>query len=80
MKILCQESYEKAVAYEKEIKNETLKKCIDSLKQWEENPNCHCEIDLYYDYEPHTLGFRQVYPDGITGIVGGLLYNGQPDQ
>ena len=35
MKILCQERYEKAVAYAKEIKNDTLQKCIDRLKQWE---------------------------------------------
>ena len=42
MKILCQERYEKAVAYAKEIKNDTLQKCIDRLKQWEENPNGHC--------------------------------------
>lgn len=39
MKILCQERYDKAVAYAKEIKNDTLQKCIDRLKQWEENPN-----------------------------------------
>ena len=32
MKILCQERYEKAVAYAKEIKNDTLQKCIDRLK------------------------------------------------
>ena len=38
MKILCQERYEKAVAYAKEIKNDTLQKCIDRLKQWEQNP------------------------------------------
>ena len=80
MKILCQERYEKAVAYAKEIKNDTLQKCIDRLKQWEENPNCPCEIELYYDSAPHSFGFRQVYPDGRTGIVGGLLYHGQPDR
>ena len=80
MKILCQERYDKAVAYAKEIKNDTLQKCIDRLKQWEENPNCPCEIELYYDSAPHSFGFRLVYPDGRTGIVGGLLYHGQPDQ
>lgn len=72
MKILCQERYDKAIAYAKEIKNDTLQKCIDRLKQWEENPNCPCEIELYYDSAPHSFGFRQVYPDGRTGIVGGL--------
>ena len=80
MKILCQERYDKAIVYAKEIKNDTLQKCIDRLKQWEENPNCPCEIEIYYDSAPHSFGFRQVYPDGRTGIVGGLLYHGQPDQ
>ncbi len=69
MKILCQERYDKAVAYAKEIKNDTLQKCIDRLKQWEENPNFPCEIELYYDSAPHSFGFRQVYPDGRIGIV-----------
>lgn len=55
MKILCQERYEKAVAYAKEIENDTLQKCIDRLKQWEENPNCPCEIELYYDSAPHSF-------------------------
>ena len=34
----------------------------------------------YYDSAPHSFGFRQVYPDGRTGIVGGLLYHGKHDQ
>ncbi|QJR79281.1 DUF4120 domain-containing protein [Phocaeicola dorei] len=37
-------------------------------------------MELYYDSAPHSFGFRQVYPDGRTGIVGGLLYHGKPDQ
>ena len=28
----------------------------------------------------HSLGLREVYPDGGAGIVGGLLYHGNPDQ
>ncbi len=52
MKILCQERYDKAVAYAKEIKNDTLQKCVDRLKQWEQNPNRPCEIELYYDSAP----------------------------
>ena len=71
---------DKEILIMKAIKNDTLQKCIDRLKQWEENPNCPCEIELYYDSAPHSFGFRQVYPDGRTGIVGGLLYHGQPDQ
>ena len=62
MKILCQERYDKAVAYAKEIKNDTLQKCIDRLKQIFENPNCPCEIELYYDSAPHSFGFHQYIP------------------
>lgn len=69
MKILCQERYDKAVAYAKEIKKDTLQKCIDRLKQWEENPNCLCEIELYYDSAPHSFGFRQVLQFGIRNSL-----------
>ena len=38
------------------------------------------EISLYYDHAPYSFGFTQCYPDGRTGIVGGLLYHGIPDR
>lgn len=44
MKILCQERYEKAVAYAKEIKNDTLQKCIDRLKQWRKIQTAHVRL------------------------------------
>lgn len=31
-------------------------------------------------YRMLTFGFTQHYPDGRTGIVGGLLYHGIPDR
>ena len=31
-------------------------------------------IELYYDHAPYSFGFCERYPDGNTGIVGGLLY------
>ena len=79
MKILCQEHYDKVVQYAKEIGDKSLNSCLERLKQWEQNPNCPCEIELYRDSAPHSFGFRERYPDGRRGIVGGLLYHGKPD-
>ena len=78
MKILCQEHYDKVVQYAKEIGDTSLDNCLKRLEQWENNPNCPCEIELYRDFAPHSFGFRECYPDGKTGIVGGLIYHGNP--
>ena len=80
MKILCQEHYDKVVKYAKEIGDTSLDNCLKRLEQWENNPNCPCEIELYRDFAPHSFGFRECYPDGKTGIVGGLIYHGNPDR
>lgn len=80
MKILCQEHYNKTVQYANSIGDKTLENCLDRLKHWEQNPNFPCEIELYYDSAPYSFGFTQRYPDGHTGIVGGLLYHGIPDR
>ena len=66
--------------YAESIGDTSLQKCLERLKSWEENPDCPCEISLYYDHAPYSFGFTQCYPDGRTGIVGGLLYHGIPDR
>ena len=63
-----------------ENNDKTLENCLERLKQWEKNENRPCEIELYYDHAPYSFGFRERYPDGKTGIVGGLLYHGNPDE
>ena len=68
MKILCQEHYDKVVKYAKEIGDTSLDNCLKKLEQWENNPNCPCEIELYRDFAPHSFGFRECYPDGKTSI------------
>ena len=50
MKILCQEHYDKVVKYAKEIGDTSLDNCLKKLEQWENNPNCPCEIELYRDF------------------------------
>ena len=57
-----------------------LENCLERLKQWEKNENRPCEIELYYDHAPYSFGFCERYPDRNTGIVGGLLYHGNPDE
>ena len=66
--------------YAESIGDTSLQKCLERLKSWEENPDCPSEISLYYDHAPYSFGFTQCYPDGRTGIVGGLLYHGIPDR
>ena len=64
MKIRCQEHYDKVVEYAKSIGDTTFQNCIE----------------LYRDFAPHSFGFAEVAANGSSGIVGGLLYHGKPDQ
>lgn len=80
MKIRCQEHYDKVVEYAKSIGDTTFQNCIERLKQWETNSQGRYEIELYYDRAPYSFGFAERTPDGQNGIVGGLLYHGNPDQ
>ena len=80
MKILNEEHFENVKRYAESIGDTSLQKCLERLKSWEENPDHPCEISLYYDHAPYSFGFTQCYPDGRTGIVGGLLYHGIPDR
>ena len=66
--------------YAESIGDTSLRKCLERLKSWEENPDCPSEISLYYDHAPYSFGFTQHYADGRIGIVGGLLYHGIPDR
>ena len=74
MKILCQERYEKAVAYAKEIKNDTLQKCIDRLKQWEENPNCPCDMTRTICVGKADLEMKKLYNTVLEAQLAGLEY------
>lgn len=80
MKIICQEHYNKVVRYAKELGDESLQKCLEKLESWEKNSRRPCEIELYADFAPYSVLFRQRYPDGSPGIVGGVVYHGSPDQ
>ena len=72
MKIKCKERYEKTVKYAESIGDETLKKCIERLKQWEKNSNGRYEIELYRDFAPYSFGFAEIAADGSKGVVGGI--------
>ena len=80
VKILNKEHFENVKCYAESIGDTSLQKCLERLKSWEGNPDYPCEISLYYDHAPYSFGFTQCYPDGRTGIVGGLLYHGIPDR
>lgn len=80
MKILNEEHFEKVKRYAESIGDTSFRHCLDRLESWEKNPDHPSEISLYYDHAPYSFGFTQRYPDGRTGIVGGLLYHGIPDR
>ena len=80
MIIKCQEHYNKVVEYAKSIGDNTLQQCIERLQQWEKISNGKYEIEIYRDFAPHSFGFAERTPDGRTGVVGGVLYHGRPDE
>nr|CRY96166.1 hypothetical protein [uncultured prokaryote] len=55
MKIRCQEHYDKVVEYAGSIGDTTFQKCIERLKQWENNSNGRYEIELYWDFAPYSF-------------------------
>ena len=63
MKILNEEHFENVRRYAESIGDTSLQKCLERLKSWEENPDCPCEISLYYDHAPYSFGFTQRYPE-----------------
>ncbi len=81
MKILNEEHLEKVKRYAESIGDTSFRHCLDSTgKAGRRIPDHPSEISLYYDHAPYSFGFTQRYPDGRTGIVGGLLYHGIPDR
>lgn len=80
MKIFCQERFDEAMKHALETNDPTLQQCLDKLKCWETNhPGRPCEIEIHYDHAPLSFLFKQRYPDGSYGIIGGLVYHGTPD-
>lgn len=80
MKIICQEHYDKVLKYAQEIGDITLESCLERLKRWENNSQNPCEMELYYDHAPYSFLFKQRYENGNYGVIGGLVYHGNPDQ
>lgn len=79
MKILCQEHYGKVVKYAKEIGDTSLDNCLKRLEQWESNPNCPCEIELYRDFAPHSFGFRNaIRTEGLVSSGINLSRQSRP--
>ena len=75
MIIKCQEHYDKVVEYAKSIGDNTLQQCIEQLQQWEKNSNGKYEIELYWDFAPHSFGFAERTPtDGLESSEGYLSW------
>lgn len=79
MKIMCQEHYDTVVQYAESINDSTLRECLERLEKWGQNTNRPSVIELYRDFAPYSFLFKQRYEDGSLGVVGGLVYHGNPD-
>ena len=80
MKIFCKEHYDNVVKFAESIKDSTLRESIEKLQNWEENSQQPCVIEMYWDHAPHSFLFKQHYENGTYGIIGGLVYHGNPDE
>ena len=80
MRILCKEHLEETKRYAESIGDKSLQECLKRLESWEKNPHRPCEITLTKYFAPYSFGFAKHYPDGSRGLVGGLLYHGNPDK
>lgn len=80
MKITCQELFNQAIEHAKKNNDLSLQFCLDRFLLWESNSNAKCEIIIYADSAPFSFGFTQEYSNGNIGLIGGLLYHGNPDE
>ena len=64
MKILNEEHFENVRRYAESIGDTSLQKCLERLKSWEENPDCPCEISLYYDHAPYSALHSAIPTEG----------------
>lgn len=78
MKIMCPERYDEALNHAGKTNDTALQFCLDRFKQWEANGKC--EIELHDDFDPLSFFFIQRYKDGSTGLAGGVIYHGSPDE
>lgn len=80
MEIHCLEKFRETSDYAVELGDTSFQNCIAKLESWEKREWCPCTIHLYNDRAPYSFFFKEVYADGRTGICGGLLYHGDPDE
>lgn len=77
---MCQEHYDSVVRYAESIGDSSLKECLERLESRDRNLADRGEIELCYDRAPYSFLFRERFVDGRLGLVGGLLYHGNPDR
>ena len=77
------ERYERIKAFAESIGMiDNFNQVFESLKAWENNKDCPCEIHIGNDFAENCFSFWQEYLredlKGKTGIVGGIIYHGCP--
>lgn len=73
MQIHCQEKYDEVLKYAESIGDETFKKCIARLKEYERD-GVH-NVHLYNDFAPKSFYWQEFDINGRCVMNGGLLYH-----
>lgn len=70
------ERYKKCKEISREMGNRSLQACIDRLMSWGEFGT---NIYIGTDYDELSFTFRETYPDGRSGVSGGIIFHGERD-
>jgi hypothetical protein len=83
MKDLIDGKLDEALKYAESIKDDSLQKCLDRLKQYEEtykDGGDNIETEITTDFAPYSfyfVRFRQNTPEFISN--GGIIFHGKHD-
>ena len=77
MKDLTEGMLEKELEYAKSIGNDTLQKCIDRLKQVDDN--METETTICNDFAPRSFYFQRMGINDRESGNGGIIFHGPHD-
>lgn len=80
LEIVCEEKWW-AAQKEAEAHNDlTLNKCVTRLLSWMHEQSNIKRIVISSDFGKHCFFFSTYYADGNTGICGGIVFHGFPEE
>lgn len=78
LEITCPDEWTNAQDFARENRDQSLMNCITRLLSWRSVYN-DVKIVVFKDgFIDNSFYFAQIYPNGKTGIEGGIIYHGKP--